>query len=55
MTQRLPRSSRTPGLRLPPANHAATAMTNITTASATSGGWEKKAANPPEPRMARPT
>src|SRR5262245_59531544 len=53
-TQRLPRSSRTPGLRLPPAKNAATVSATVTDASATSAGWEKKAANPPLPRTARP-
>src|SRR5882762_122476 len=54
MTQRLPRSSRTPGLRLPSANREPPARTASATASATRAGWEKKAVHPPQPRMARP-
>jgi hypothetical protein len=43
MTQRLPRSSRTPGLMFPPTNSAAPAMTKSATTSAINAGWEKKA------------
>jgi hypothetical protein len=53
-TQRLPRSSRTPGLRFPPTKNAAPTMIKSTTVSAMSAGWEKNAANPPQPDTARP-
>jgi hypothetical protein len=44
-TQRLPRSSRTPGLRLPPAKAATAVSARVTTASAVRAGSEKKAEN----------
>ena len=54
MTQRLERSSRIPGLRLPPAKNDTTASANNTPANAISAGWEKKAVNPPQPSTAKP-
>src|SRR5580698_7835400 len=48
MIHRLPRSSRTPGLTFPPARTDTTPSIRVTTVSATSAGWEKKAANPPD-------
>jgi hypothetical protein len=52
--QRLPRSSRTPELRFPPAKKAAPDSAKCAIVSAISAGWEKKAASPPQPRTARP-
>jgi len=43
---RLPRSSRSPGLRLPPLNRAAALMMNVAAAVAVNGGCKKNAAHP---------
>jgi hypothetical protein len=51
MTQRLLRSSHTPGLRFPPANIATKAIKKVTMARAMRAGFEKKG-SPPQPRMA---
>src|SRR5262249_40910023 len=53
-TQRLPLSSRSPGLRFPLLNSATPVSTKPTATSAISGGWEKKAAKEPQPRIASP-
>lgn len=53
-TQRLARSSRSPGLMFPLVNIAAASSTRLTMMSAVKGGCAKKAANPPSPRIARP-
>jgi hypothetical protein len=54
MTQRLPRSSRIPGLMFPPTKSDATAVAKTATVSATSAECEKKADIPPQPSAARP-
>jgi hypothetical protein len=54
MTQQLARSSRSPGLRFPPPKTAAPDSRKRTIARGTRAGWEKNAATPPQPRMARP-
>src|SRR6266550_7839960 len=53
-THRLPRVSRTPTLRFPPAKEATTDSANRTTTSATNAGWEKNDRKPPQPSTARP-
>src|ERR1700731_2731851 len=52
-TQRLARSSRSPELTLPPAKSAAPDIAKVAIASAVSAECEKKAASPPQPRMAK--
>jgi hypothetical protein len=53
-TQRLPRSSRTPALILPPAKHETIATSKNAAANAASAGRAKNAANPRQPRIAKP-
>src|SRR5580698_322289 len=53
-TQRLDRSSVSPRLRFPPAKKATADTPASTIASATNGGCEKYAWNPPQPVTASP-
>src|ERR1700686_1412150 len=55
MTHRLPRSSRTPGLRFPPAKTAAPDSAKSAIERAISAGLEKKAEKPPLANTAKPS